>query len=178
MVARRHLLLALALAATPLAAAPVQRVSALPENARVIDIRAEAACARASLPGARCLPADWLFAAEGGPIEFGALRWLLGTLGIDGSETVVIYPAEASEALASAALLYLAGQSAVVVYAGTAALEDSGKTRNFSREAVFTAPMRLGALTAAAATPETPLTARLTAFARGLTDTVAFGPAD
>ena len=174
----RHILLALALAATPLCAAPVERVTALTENARVIDIRAEAACAQASLPAARCLPAGWLFAAEGGPIDFGALRWLLGALGLDGSETVAIYPAEAPEALASAALLYLAGQSAVVVYAGTAALEDSGETRSFSREAVFTAPMRLGALALTATTPETPLMARLTAYARGLTDTVAFGPAD
>jgi hypothetical protein len=170
--------LALALVATPLAGAPVAQVSALPEAAQVLDIRAEDTCARASLPGARCLPAGWLFAAEGGPIDFGSLRWLLGTLGLTGAETLAIWPADMPGAFAVAGLIQLAGQRAVVVYDGPTAPAGRGETRSFSREAVFTAPMRTGALTVAGAAPATPLAARLDAYARGLTETVAYGPAD
>lgn len=168
----------LALAAGPLAAAPIARIEALPDAARVLDIRAEAECAKASLPEARCLPADWLFRAEGGPIDFGTLRWLLGTLGLSGSETVAVWPADAPDAPAVSALLHLAGQARVVLYAGTPGWTTRGETRSFTREAVFTAPMRLAALSASSAPPGAPLTTRLAEYAAGTTETVAFGPAE
>lgn len=168
----------LALAAGPLAAAPIARVDTLPEGARVLDIRAEADCAEASLPGARCLPADWLFRAEGGPIDFASLRWLLGTLGLDGHESVAIWPADAPEAPAAAALLHLAGQARVTLYTAGQHPGARGETRSFSREAVFTAPMRLAAMTVSALPPGAPLTTRLADFANGKTETVAFGPAE
>ena len=178
MRARWHIPALLALAAAPVAAAPVEALAALPDGVRVIDIRAEDACTGGSQPGARCLPAAWLFAAEGGPIDFWSLRWLLGTLGLTGAETVAVFPADAPDATAAVALLYLAGQAGVVLLAADAVPGSQGETRSFSREAVFTAPMRLGALAVADAAPATPLTARLDAFARGETETVAFGPAD
>lgn len=174
----RHIFAGLALVAGPLTAAPIERIETLPDDVRVIDIRAEAVCARASLPGARCLPPEWLFHAEGGPIDFGALRWLLGTLGLDGSETVAIWPGDAPDAEATAALLHLAGQARVTLYAGQAEAEARGETRSFSREAVFAAPMRLAELTVSDAPLAAPLTARLEHFARGGAEVVAFGPAE
>lgn len=178
MRAARFILYGLALVAGPLAAAPIERAEALSGGVRVVDIRAEADCAKASLAGARCLPADWLFRAEGGPIDFGALRWLLGTLGFDGSETVAIWPGDTPDAEAVAAFLHLAGQSTVTLYAGPAEMAARGETRSFAREVVFVAPMRPAEMTVSDAPLGTPLAIRLADFARGRTETVAFGPAD
>lgn len=169
---------ALALLAAPLTAAPVDRVATLPDGARVLDVRGEDACAEASLPGARCLPADWLFEADGGPMDFGALRWLLGGLGLNGTEEVAIWPADERHAKAAAALIYLAGQARVVLLDSSVPPIDRGEPRSFSREVVFSTPMRIEALAVAHVQPDGELVDRLGAFARGDTETVAFGPAD
>lgn len=161
--------------ALPLAASPVATVSDLPDRARIVDIRTEEACAKATLEGARCLPADEVFAGDGAaPVSFHALRWLLGTIGLSGDETVAIHPADDPRAGAVAALIHLAGQREVVLFAGDAATTARGETRSFSREVIFTAPMRTRAMRLDADAP--PPLQHLTAFARGTTDTVAFAP--
>lgn len=157
-------------------AAPVASASVLPADARVIDIRAEADCTKASLQGARCVPAEVLFGADGGaPVSFHALRWLLGTVGLSGAETVAVFPGDETRAGAVAALLLLAGQHEVVLYTGTADMTGRGEARSFSREVIFTAPMRTENMRLAA-TADAPLEHRLAAFARGATDTVGFAP--
>jgi hypothetical protein len=160
----------------PLAAAPVATVSDLPEAARLIDIRPEAECLSASLPEARCVPASVLL-GEGAapPVGFHALRWLLGTVGLTGAEPVAIFPADADGALAVAALMQLAGQSTVVVYDGPAEMTGRGSPRSFSREAVYTAPLRIAALRVAEDTTA-PLRQQLETFARGDARSVAFAP--
>lgn len=145
---------ALALAmgtAFPLAAQPIEITDVVATDARVIDIRAEDDCLAGSLPGARCLPAPWLLdGGDGAPIGFHALRWLLGTVGLTGREPLVVYagPEGATDdALAVAALAYLAGQNTVSVHDGAAAeTGPGGEGRSFSREAVYTAPMRTGSM--------------------------------
>lgn len=184
--AARVTALALTLAAPPLAAAPVDAIQtgaavALPEDYAVLDIRDEDSCYDRSPPGARCLPAEQLLAGQGGaPLGFHALRWALGTLGITGAETLVIYPGEtvaAGDARAAAALLYLAGQAEVLVHDGPALETDvGGDVRALWREVIYTAPIRTGAMTVATAPPGT-LRDRLEAFAVG-GGVVAFAAGD
>ncbi len=131
-----------------------------------VDLRDETACERASLPGARCLPASSLFDETTRPLPFLALRWLLGTIGLTGRESVVLYADHKNAAWAAAGLLYLAGQKNVAVLDGSAvSLKEPGQPRSFSREAVYTAPMR-DTLIRLGNSQQT-LGAQLAAFARG-----------
>lgn len=157
-------------------AQPVAPISEMPssESVAVLDIRDEDSCLDGSLPDARCLPASWLFDEAGNAISFHALRWLLGTVGLTGRETLVIYPgpdAPTPEDWAAAALVYLAGQAQVALLEGVSPGTGNGWPRSFSREAVFTEPMRVAALTTDA--DATPLQTRLAGFARGQAETVS-----
>lgn len=166
------------MAASPAAAEPIATLTELPAAARVIDIRTEPECLAASLPGARCLPAAALLGSQQTPpIAIPALRWLLGTIGLTGAEPVAIYPGDAPGALAVAALIHLAGQAEVQLAPATAqASTDRGRPRSFSREVVFTAPVRIEAMHIEPG-PLPPLRQRLEAFARGTAPSVAFAPA-
>ncbi len=120
---------------------------------RVVDVRDDSACTKASLTGARCLSAAALFDNKGRPVDFHTLRWLLGTIGLSGEERVLVVGADAGKAAAVGALLYLAGQRHVTVLDRPVALPaaaQGGSERNITREAVFTAPMRDRLLVAAA----------------------------
>jgi thiosulfate/3-mercaptopyruvate sulfurtransferase len=145
---------------------------------RVIDVRSRVSCEKASLPGARCLPAAALFYKDGRPVDFHTLRWLLGTIGLSGNESVLVVGANAGNAAAVGALLYLAGQRAVAVIdkpLTVPAKADAGSARGMTREAVFTAPMRDRLLVAApdqarGAIASGPPRQRLTRFARMTAD--------
>jgi hypothetical protein len=169
--------LALLLGSAPLLAGPVGTASALPAGpVAVLDIGEGDACAEASLPGARCLPADWILdGGRGEPIGFHALRWLLGTVGLSGTETLVVHSgsAPAEDAWAVAGLVYLAGQREVLVWAGETSYGGGGETRSFSRETVYTAAMR----TERMAVQEAPgdMRMRLTDFAKN-GGVIAFAP--
>ncbi len=172
------------LAAGPLAAGPITTIEtgagvALPEGHAVLDIRDEDRCFDSGPPDARCLPVEQLlYGQDGAPLGFHALRWALGTLGITGTETLVIYPGETvprDDARAAAALLYLAGQREVLVHEGPALETDyGGQLRALWREVIYTAPMRTDEMTVAAA-PAGSLRDRLTDFATG-GGAVAFAP--
>lgn len=164
-----------------LAANPVARISTMPEASAVavLDIRAEADCLAGSLPDARCLPATWVLdSGTDRAIGFSPLRWLLGTVGLTGRETLVIYDGAENptkEAWAVAALVHLAGQSEVAVFAGRAETGRNGWPRAFSREEVFTTPMRLASMTLDGEGTG-PTVAALLDFAQGRAATVAFAP--
>lgn len=114
-----------------------------------IDTRPLAECKRASLPGARCLPAaDFLDSRKQLPSERDLL-WLLGTAGLDGSETVVVAGDTASARDFVAGLLYLSGQREVRILDMPltpllARRTDTapGQERGIVRSAIWTAPMR------------------------------------
>lgn len=111
----------------------------------VIDTRDVEACEGASLPGARCLPMNNFVDGTGNPIGFHALRWLLGTVGLSGSEHVLIIGNTPEETRTVGALLYQAGQMQVsMLNTPFVATENTpgGETRSMSREVIFTAPMR------------------------------------
>lgn len=109
----------------------------------VIDSRPLADCKRASLPGARCLPAEeFLDSRQQLPSERNIL-WLLGTAGLDGSESVLVVGQDATARDFVAGLLYLAGQKSVRVLTGPLPrLAGGGQERGMVRSAVWTAAMR------------------------------------
>ena len=170
--------------AAPLAAEPIATIEsgadvALPGDYAVLDIRDEDTCFLGAPPNTRCLPAEQLLYSDAGaPLGFHALRWALGTLGLTGDETLVIYPGDEvarEDALAAAALLYLAGQAEVLVHEGPALeIRDGAQVRALWREVIYTAPMRTGEMTVAAA-PAGSLRDRLRDFATG-GGAVAFVP--
>lgn len=172
--------------AMPASAQPLRTLTQLPKDADavVIDVRDMEDCLRGSLPAARCLPASSLFDEAGNPVSFHALRWLLGTIGLTGSEDVVVYPGSAqtasddalNDARAVAGLIHLAGQNTVAILnARTDAPTEPGSARSLSRETVFTAPMRDRRLNITAST--VPLRTQLIDFAQhGAATPVAFAP--
>lgn len=112
----------------------------------VIDTRPLADCRRASLPGARCLPAeDFLGPQRRLPSERDIL-WLLGTAGLAGSETALVVGRDATESDFVGGLLYLAGQKSVRILTGPlprlANGAGGGRERGMVRSVVWTAPMR------------------------------------
>ncbi len=140
-------LLAVALMSSPAWAvsdfAYTQKVAA---GETVIDTRSLANCKRASLPGARCLPAeDFLGPQRRLPSERDIL-WLLGTAGLDGSETVLVVGQDSTARDFVAGLLFLAGQKSVRILTGAlprlAASAVAGRERGMVRSAVWTAAMR------------------------------------
>jgi thiosulfate/3-mercaptopyruvate sulfurtransferase len=149
-------------------------VDSVPADAalRVIDVRAQNACEKASLSDARCLPAADLFDGKGAPVDFHTLRWLLGAIGLTGGERVLVVADDAGQAATAGALLLLAGQREVAVMdrpVAIAADASGGSGRTITRETVFTAPMRDRLLAAAdetAAIASGPPIERLRQFAR------------
>jgi len=114
-------------------------------QAHIIDVRTVDECEHSALPHARCLPMDNFVSPTGKVIDFHALRWLLGTVGLSGAETVVVVGATTDNARTVGALLYLAGQKRVLMLDTPLQPHTDapgGDTRSLSREAVFTAPMR------------------------------------
>ncbi len=111
----------------------------------VIDIRDLESCTAASMPNARCLPVNNFIGPDGTTIGFHALRWLLGTVGLRGDETVLVIGADGQDIKAVAALLYQAGQHRVRRLDKPFAAQSGapgGDPRSLSREVVFTRPMR------------------------------------
>lgn len=81
----------------------------------VLDVRPLADCERASVPGARCLPAGDLLGPHGRLPSFRQIAWLLGTLGLSGRETLVVAGERAQRRDFVAGILYLAGQRRVLI---------------------------------------------------------------
>ncbi len=143
----RAALLVLALLAAPAWAASdfayTQKVGA---GATVIDSRPLADCKRASLPGARCLPAEELLDPQRRLPSERDILWLLGTAGLAGSEAALVIGQDATARDFVAGLLYLAGQKSVRVLSGPLPRLNGraagGRERGMVRSAVWTAPMR------------------------------------
>lgn len=109
----------------------------------VIDSRSLADCKRASLPGARCLPAEEFLGPQRNLPSERDILWLLGTAGLAGSETVLVVGQDATARDFVAGLLYLAGQKSVRILSGPLPrMAAGGHERGMVRSAVWTASMR------------------------------------
>lgn len=142
-----------------LAVMPLQAVAGglrfidrLPEGDhwRLLDTRPVEQCEKRSIQDARCLTADDLLGHSGRLPSLRDIVWLLGTLGLQGSETVVVAgrPGETRDFIAG--VLYLAGQRSVLVLqpplsrliaSGDYSLA-AGQRRSMSRERHYVAMPR------------------------------------
>ncbi len=147
------LLLCVGLAAPPGHAAltrwPVERVPAKPMI--VLDTRALGECLRASVAGARCLPASEFFDARGRLAPWREIVWLFSTAGLTGRESVVVTGADARERHVVAGLLELCGQRHVAIAEGDFTRlraagwpAGTGRARDFARQVAYTAALREG----------------------------------
>lgn len=127
--------------------APITAVEKLhPGSAVVIDVRPTKVCEAASLPRARCVPANDILGPHDRLANISGLLWLLGTAGLTGKETVLVAGTPARDRDFMAGLLYLAGQSAVQVLTTpipkTGVDLEPGEARSSTRDVVFQAPVR------------------------------------
>jgi len=84
-------------------------------GAVVVDTRPVATCTHQSLAGARCLPPREFLGPHGRLVNMRDIRWLLGTAGLSGSETVVVVGDHMTSENFVAGVLYLAGQKRIEV---------------------------------------------------------------
>lgn len=121
-----------------------------PGIAVVIDVRPTKICEAASLPRARCVPANDILGPHDRLANVSGLLWLLGTAGLTGKETVLVAGTPARDRDFMAGLLYLAGQSTVQVLttpipkAGVNL--EPGEARSSTRDVVFQATVRSQAI--------------------------------
>lgn len=124
----------------------------LPESSTVtiVDARAQAACTRASVHGAHCLPATDFLGPHGRLASFRQIAWLLGTVGLSGHEDVLVVGDDPAERDFVAGMLYLCGQARVQILtrlvSGSAGLPADalapGTPRAMTRTAVYQAQVR------------------------------------
>lgn len=117
---------------------------------RMLDTRPLAQCEKRTVRSARCITTTDLLGHSGRLPSPRDIAWLLGTLGLDGSETVVVAgrPGMARDFVAG--LLYLAGQKQVLLLRpplgrlmGTTAVPlAAGQRRSMSRERHYVARPR------------------------------------
>ncbi len=121
----------------------------LAEGAILLDVRPQEFCGKQNLPGARCIPVSDFFGPHGRLVNFPDLKWLLGTVGLSGSENVVVAGTSPVERDFVAGILFLAGQQKVTILANPIQKEidktknqTPGLIRNKTRLAVHHTPIR------------------------------------
>lgn len=119
----------------------------LPGPHFILDSRRTKECQKASLKGARCLPISDVLGSGKSLANFSGLLWLLGTVGLTGSEHVVIIGDKRHEQEFWAGVLFIAGQRKISIL--TKPLKSiaqnqlaPGTTRSKSREKVYQSTMR------------------------------------
>ncbi|HUW98289.1 MAG TPA: rhodanese-like domain-containing protein [Acidiferrobacter sp.] len=94
-------------------------ITAIPRSmvagAVVVDTRPVAVCVHRSFTGSRCLAPREFLGPHGRLVNMRDIRWLLGTAGLSGAETVVVVGDHMTRENFVAGILYLAGQRRVEV---------------------------------------------------------------
>jgi len=125
-----------------------QRHALQRDSYRLIDARSLDTCVEAGVKSALCLPAASFTSDSAYLPSFYHSNWLLGTLGLDGSETVLVFSDNAAERNLVAGMMYLAGQQAVTIWSGKIeALQrvfgaGKGVPRGMIRKSVFSGEVR------------------------------------
>lgn len=129
------------------ATARLNAIDAL-ESPVFVDARSADTCARGSVEGALCMEPSLFLHPDGTPASFRDINWLAGTFGLEAASTAVVFGSGETDNAFVAGMLFLLGQSRVVVWRGDArALLDSrkqgaGRLRGMLRSRFHTAPMR------------------------------------
>ena len=112
-------------------------------DTREIDV-----CARESIEGALCLSPSLFLYPDGTLASFRDINWLAGTFGLDPASTVVVFGRDASDNDFVAGILFLLGQSRVVIWQGSdrsllgLGKRGAGRLRGMLRSRFYTAAMR------------------------------------
>jgi len=128
----------------------VQEAATVSSRPTLIDSRTEARCRAATVPGAVCLPPEAFFGPHRRLASVRDISWVLGSAGLRGDEAVLVLGDDPVRRDAIAALLYLAGQSQVLVLnapmdelAGRADVAwTPGRPRAILREPIHLGPWR------------------------------------
>ncbi|MBB4302760.1 3-mercaptopyruvate sulfurtransferase SseA [Rhodobium orientis] len=126
--------------------------ASVPADAVVVDSRNAETCAEGAPAREetepRCVPIAAVTGPHGRLASFRDIAWFLGTVGLDGSETVLVVGARERDRDAVAGLLHLGGQKTVLVWQrpinalGEGFATVSGRVSEPARRAVFREPMR------------------------------------
>ena len=115
-----------------------------------VDTRDVATCANGSVDGALCMVPGELLHPDGSPASFRGINWLAGTFGLDPAATAVVFGDDRTDAEFVAGMLFLLGQSRVVIWrGGTHSMLDSmepgpGRRRGTLRSLYYARPVRDG----------------------------------
>ena len=118
------------------------------ESPVFVDTRSADTCARGSVEGALCMEPSLFLHPDGTPASFRDINWLAGTFGLEPASTAVVFGDDETGTAFVAGMLFLLGQSRVVVWRGDAReLLDSrkqgaGRLRGMLRSRFHTAPVR------------------------------------
>ena len=113
-----------------------------------VDTRAIETCASGSIDGALCMAPSQFLHPDGLPARFRDINWLAGTFGLDPAATAVLFGADNTDTDFVAGMLYLLGQSRVVIWRGDArSMLDSrtngrGRLRSILRSRYYSSPVR------------------------------------
>jgi len=112
----------------------------------ILDTRKADLCEEASLPGARCLPAEDFLGQGQRLAGFANIAWLLGSAGLTGAEKVLVVGGNPVRRDFVAGLLHIMGQQDIAVLAGAITGQSAklapGEARAMLREQVWQAPAR------------------------------------
>lgn len=112
----------------------------------IVDARPAALCEAASLPGARCLPAEDFLSLHGRLAGFANIAWVLGSAGLSGDEKVLVAGGNPVRRDFVAGLLYIMGQKDIsVLTTGISQLKvklAAGEARGMLREQIWQAAAR------------------------------------
>jgi len=114
--------------------ATITYVNSIPDNAKIVDVREVSECKKSTLLSATCLSVEDLMASRQRLANFSGLLWKLGTIGLTGSEHVLVVGNNVARKDTVAGILHLAGQSKIsILDLSISELTDSKSTWSFSK---------------------------------------------
>ena len=120
------------------------------DRAVFVDTRGIEACTSASIDGALCMAPPELLHPDGTPASFRGINWLAGTLGLDPAAIAVVFGDDRTDSDFVAGMLFLLGQSRVVIWRGdlhsmpTSPKLGTGRRRGILRNLYYASPVRDG----------------------------------
>ena len=112
------------------------------------DTRNVDLCVEGSIRGALCLPPSHFLHPDGTPASFRDVNWLAGAFGLDPAATVVVFGRNESDTAFVAGMVFLLGQSRVVIWQGDdrtllgSGERGAGRLQGILRSRFYTAAMR------------------------------------
>ena len=120
------------------------------DRAVFVDTRNIEACASVSIDGALCMAPPELLHPDGTPASFRGINWLAGTFGLDPAAVAVVFGDDRTDSEFVAGMLFLLGQSRVVIWRGdlhsmpTSVKHGTGRRRGILRSLYYASPVRDG----------------------------------